>query len=110
MPLKTPRRTWVEIDSAALRHNARITREAAGGAALMAVVKADGYGHGIEEVSKALVGEVEAFGVATLEEALAVREAVGQGPAVMVLGALLPDEREQALRASISVTKPAVSG
>jgi len=40
----------------------------------MAIIKADGYGHGIERVARAL-GDADAFGVACLEEAMAVREA-----------------------------------
>lgn len=107
MPDSLPRRTWVEVDPEALRHNARAARALAGGAAVMAVVKADGYGHGLAEVTRALAGEVEAFGVATLGEALEVRGIAGPGVPVMVLGALLPDEREPALRAGLSV---AVSG
>ncbi len=104
MPPPNPRRNWIEVDPDALVHNARAARAAAGGAAVMAVVKADGYGHGLREVTRALAPEVEAFGVATLAEALAVREAVAPGAMVMVLGALLPDEREPALRAGIQVT------
>lgn len=104
MPTTTPRRTWVEIDPSALRHNAEISRDLARGAAVMAVVKADGYGHGLTEVTRALAPAVEAFGVATLREALAVRQIVAPGTEVMLLGALLPDEREPALRADLSVT------
>ena len=44
----------------------------ASGADVMAVVKADAYGHGFSETIKALDSEVSAFGVATLNEALAV--------------------------------------
>jgi alanine racemase len=104
MPTPLPRRTWVEIDPSALRHNAKIARDFADGAAVMAVVKADGYGHGLAEVTHALAPVVDAFGVATLREALAVRQIVGSGTDVMLLGALLPDERESALRSNLSVT------
>ncbi|MEM9493184.1 MAG: alanine racemase, partial [Myxococcota bacterium] len=104
MPSDTPRRTWIEIDPAALQHNAGVARAASGGAAVMAVVKADGYGHGLAGVTSALRDEVEAFGVATLDEALEVRRIAGDDRPVMVLGALLPDEREAAVRARLSVT------
>ena len=109
MPTDARLRSWVEIDPTALAQNARTARDMAGGGAeVMAVVKADGYGHGLEEVARALLGEVEAFGVATLDEALAVRRIAGSEKAVMMLGGLLPDEREPALREGISVTMSSV--
>lgn len=40
------RRCWAEVDLGALRHNFKLVRERAGDAAVMAVVKADAYGHG----------------------------------------------------------------
>jgi len=46
-------RCWAEIDCAALRHNARVARERVGtSTSLLAVVKANGYGHGMVEVAK----------------------------------------------------------
>lgn len=104
MPTDLPRRTWAEIHPAALRHNAQVARASADGAAIMAVVKADGYGHGLAIATSALLDEVDAYGVATLEEALAVRDITGPERMVMVLGGLLPDEREPALAADLSVT------
>jgi tRNA A37 threonylcarbamoyladenosine modification protein TsaB len=48
-------RCWAEVDCAALRHNARVARERIGpGTELLAVVKANGYGHGMVEVAQAL--------------------------------------------------------
>ncbi|MEC7357091.1 MAG: alanine racemase [Verrucomicrobiota bacterium] len=99
-----PKRTWVEIDPNALRTNLGHAREMAGGADVMAVVKADAYGHGFSETIKALDSEVSAFGVATLNEALAVMSVTQQTTDIMVLGALLPDEREDALSAGLHVT------
>ena len=104
MAADLPKRTWAEIDPSALAHNAGVARAMSDGAAVMAVVKADGYGHGLNEATRALLSEVDAFGVATLREALEVREITGPEVPVMVLGALLPDERETALRADLSVT------
>ena len=104
MPQKKPGRTWVEIDGTALIGNVTVARDAAGQAAVMAVVKADAYGHGITGVAGRIRQEVDAFGVATLAEALTVREAVGKTPMVMVLGALLAEEREPALLSGLHVT------
>lgn len=104
MPPQKLGRTWVEINAAALIGNVTLARSASGDAAVMAVVKADAYGHGLAGVTSKLCPEVEAFGVATLGEALTVRKAVGEAPMVMILGALLADERESALLAGLHVT------
>ncbi|MBU3685065.1 MAG: alanine racemase [Mycobacterium sp.] len=62
------------IDLGAVAHNVRVLREHAGPAQVMAVVKADGYGHGATAVARAaLAAGVAELGVATVEEALALR-------------------------------------
>lgn len=62
------------VDLGAVAHNVRVLREHAGDAQVMAVVKADGYGHGATQVARAAVdaGAAE-LGVATVDEALALR-------------------------------------
>lgn len=64
------------VDLDAIKHNVRVLRERAGHAGLMAVVKADGYGHGATRVAQAALaaGAVE-LGVASVDEALALRAA-----------------------------------
>ena len=62
------------VDLGAIEHNVRLLRELAGSAAVMAVVKADGYGHGAGRVAHAaLAAGAAELGVATLDEALALR-------------------------------------
>lgn len=62
------------VDLGAIAHNVRVLREHAGSAQVMAVVKADGYGHGAVRVAQAAVGAGAAeLGVATVDEALALR-------------------------------------
>ena len=86
-------RCWAEIDGAALRHNARVARERVGpSTALLAVVKANGYGHGIVEVATGLHEEADLFGVANLHEALELR-AGGISHPILILGPALPEER-----------------
>ncbi|WP_072687471.1 alanine racemase [Rhodococcus marinonascens] len=64
------------VDLAAIAHNVRILRESARDAALMAVVKADGYNHGAVPVAKAaLAAGASELGVTTVSEALALRRA-----------------------------------
>jgi alanine racemase len=62
------------VDLDAVAHNVRLLREHAGSAQVMAVVKADGYGHGATQVGRAaLAAGAAELGVATIEEALALR-------------------------------------
>jgi alanine racemase len=62
------------VDLGAIAHNVRVLREHAGGAQVMAVVKADGYGHGATQVARAaLAAGAAELGVATVDEALALR-------------------------------------
>jgi len=85
-------RTWAEIDLAALRHNLAAVRHVIGPhRGIMAVVKADAYGHGLASVAGALSGLVSSFGVANPREGLVVaREAPGD---IFLLGPVLPNER-----------------
>lgn len=68
------RATSATIHLGALRDNLRRIRELAGGAKVMAVVKADGYGHGLERVARALAG-ADAFGVACIADGQRLRAA-----------------------------------
>ena len=69
-------RSEARVDLAAIRDNVRRLAELAGPAQVMAVVKADGYGHGLVPAAQAAVaGGAGWLGVAFLEEALAVRAA-----------------------------------
>jgi alanine racemase len=62
------------VDLGAIAHNVRVLREHAGRAQVMAVVKADGYGHGATRVARAaLAAGAAELGVATVDEALALR-------------------------------------
>ena len=88
-------RTWAEIDLGALRHNLAAVRAQVGaGVQVMAVVKANAYGHGAGPVVRALAGQVEMFGVANVREAAEVREHAAETP-VFILGPALPEERAE---------------
>lgn len=82
------RATCATIHLGALRENLRRVRELAPGAKVMAVVKADGYGHGLERVARALEG-ADAFGVASIADGQRLR-AAGASQRVVVLSG--PDE------------------
>ena len=70
-------RAWLEIDLDALRHNVRVIRDAVGPTTAVApVIKADAYGHGVDVVGPAIAAESDAFCVATVDEAIALRHIV----------------------------------
>ncbi len=84
----------VRVRSAAIEANVRCLAERAGGAAVCAVVKADGYGHGAVTAARAaLAGGASWLGVATIPEALEAAEAaesVGSDAPVLVLSEVAP--------------------
>ncbi|HEU4976017.1 MAG TPA: alanine racemase [Baekduia sp.] len=99
------RRVLARVNVAAIERNvARLAAEASG-AELCAVVKADGYGHGMLPCARAaLRGGATWLAVATAEEACALRDGGLDEPRVLVLGALTPDELPLALDAGADVT------
>jgi alanine racemase len=85
-------RSTFTIDVGAVRRNAARLLDAAGGAELWAVVKADGYGHGAVDVSRAaLAGGATVLCVATVPEALVLREAVPEAR-ILVMGPVSESE------------------
>ena len=84
-------RCWAEIDRAGLRHNARLVRDRIGSAEMLAVVKANAYGHGLLGVAQALADDAQLFGVANVEEALTLRESLPHP--IVILGPATPEER-----------------
>jgi len=67
------RPTQATVDLSALRHNFSVARQLATGAKIMAVLKANAYGHGLLPVAHALAADADAFAVSCLEEALPLR-------------------------------------
>ena len=96
-PEAAVRPTRAEIDLAALRHNLRSVRRAAGEARVWAVLKADGYGHGAAAVARTLErAGVDGLAVALLEEGLELRSAGIRAP-VLVMGGYYGDAYEELL-------------
>ncbi|MGI8560432.1 MAG: alanine racemase [Luteimonas sp.] len=79
------RPTTATIHLDALRHNLGVLRKCAPGSRVMAVVKADGYGHGLERVARALM-DADAFGVASLADARRLRAIGVAQPIVWLSG------------------------
>ncbi len=86
-------RAWVEVKPAAIEANTRnIKQRLPKQCILMAVVKADGYGHGAQTVAKsALEGGAQSLGVATLQEGIDLRQAGIKSP-ILLLGNLTNEE------------------
>jgi len=91
-------RAWVEIDLAALHHNVQqLTLHLGQRSALMAVVKADAYGHGAVTVAQtALAAGAQWLGVATVPEGVELRQAGLQAP-ILVMGAVNSPEEVTAI-------------
>ncbi len=97
------RPTFAEIDLAALRENYAIVRKSVPSrAAVLAVVKADAYGHGFLEISRELERQgVDAFGVAFLAEAIQLRKS-GIDKPVLLLGGIYPGQERKCVGFGIS--------
>lgn len=102
---RPPRPTWVEIDLEAIAHNLRLVRERVGpSVAVMAVLKADGYGHGaIKTARTALNNGATWLGVACLSEALTLRSAGVDAP-ILVLGYTPPWQARETVAHQVDAT------
>ena len=81
----------------ALKHNLRVIRDASPGAKVMAVIKANAYGHGMERVAASL-DDADAFAVARLPEAIRLHELGIDKPVVLLAGTMSQAELEDALQ------------
>jgi len=96
---------WIEVDRRALVHNLDQFRSLLGKERkLMAVVKANAYGHGLLPVSKIVLDAgADWLGVNSVEEGAALRDAGFEAP-ILVLGAVLLGDLEQAVRRDLRLT------
>lgn len=91
------RPTYMHIDLGALKHNLERVRQLAPQSAVIAMVKANAYGHGIVRIAQAL-DKAEALGVASLEEGLILREHGVTQPIVLMEGLFYLDELQEAAK------------
>jgi len=96
------RPTFLTIDLNALRHNLQRVRLFTKNRKVMAMVKANAYGHGLVRVAKALEA-ADALGVASFEEGMMLREAGIKQPIILMEGLFYPDELQEALRQAFSL-------
>jgi alanine racemase len=98
------RPTVAEVDLDALRWNVRQVRALSGAARIMASVKANAYGHGLVDTSRALVRfGVDELGVAFLEEGIALRRAGITAP-ILVLGGIIGNQISHFLEYDLQLT------
>jgi len=94
------------VDLSAIRHNVQAVQDRAGAADLMAIVKADAYGHGVLPVARVLRDEgVRHFGVARPAEGIRLRKA-GHVARILVLGAPSPDQIPRYAEYNLALTIP----
>ena len=100
-----PRTTWIEVSAGALANNLRAVQRIAGPERpVMAVVKANAYGHGAAEVARILAqAGATRFAVATLSEAIELRAAALTQP-ILVLGYTPPQQAAWALAHAVTLT------
>ena len=91
------RPTYMTVDLAALQYNLERVHQFARGRKVIAMVKANAYGHGIVRVAQALT-KADAFGVASLEEGVKLRESGITQPIVLMEGLFYPEELAEAAR------------
>lgn len=91
------RATQALIDLGALRHNFELVRQYAPASKVMPVIKTDAYGHGMVQVANALSG-ADAFAVAILEEAVALRDSGVDIPVTVLQGVTSREEFDLAQR------------
>jgi alanine racemase len=102
--LSRERPTWVEVDLAAIGGNVSRLKAIAAPAALMAVLKADGYGHGAVRVARtAVLNGADYLATACLSEAIALREH-GIGAPILILGYTPPWQAPEILRHDLTAT------
>ena len=95
--------SWIELRTDHLLDNLRTLQKHARQNDVLAVIKANAYGHGLPEIAQALAGKVTYFGVATLREALELKEHFPQTP-VFLFGHLFPHEIPAALLGGITLS------
>ncbi|QYJ17003.1 Alanine racemase [Rubrobacter xylanophilus DSM 9941] len=99
-----PGRVWAEVDLGAIRHNVCVLRRRSRAPRLMAVVKADAYGHGAVPVARAtLAGGADGLAVATAAEGAELRRAGIRAP-ILVFGDPSPVDLRLAARERLAVS------
>jgi alanine racemase len=101
------RATWAEVNLGHLEYNLAAIKRRVAPAKVMLIVKANAYGHGLVEVSKALAGRTDYVGVAVLEEGIMLRE-LGVTAPIIILGGIWGDQILRYLQYDLTLTASSV--
>ena len=101
------RATWAEVNLGTLRRNFALIRERISPSGIMLVVKANAYGHGLVEVTKALSDQADCVGVAVPEEGILLRHQGVTAP-ILVLGGVWGDQIPLFIRHGLMLTASSV--
>lgn len=97
-------RCYAPVDLDAIEHNIDEIRNKVGqGVRIQAVIKADGYGHGAIPIAKRLAGKVQYFAVASIDEAIELREG-GITHSILILGYTSPKQYDEIIKYDIAQT------
>lgn len=101
------RATWAEVNLQRLENNLDAIKRKVAPSKVMLIVKANAYGHGLVEVSKALAGKADYVGVAVLEEGILLRK-LGIGAPIIVLGGIWGDQILSYLQHDLTLTASSI--
>jgi alanine racemase len=102
------RPTYAVVSRSRLRANLSAVKARAAPARVMAVLKANAYGHGLEAVARCLAPQADAFGVALVEEGIALRRLGIEGP-ILVMGGIWTRQIPLFLEHRLSFTVPSLA-
>ena len=99
------REAWIEIDLEALKHNvSTFKNRLSPGSHIMGIIKADAYGHGASRLAPVLEEKgISRFGVALLQEAIALRDS-GVTLPILILGHTSPEDYQEAVAHDLTLT------
>ena len=92
------------LDLSALRHNLELAKKLAQGSRIMAVVKANAYGHGAITIARELQSRTDALAVACIEEAIELRDAGVETPIMLLEGVFEAQELATAAQLGLWLT------
>ena len=102
------RPTYAVVDRSRLRANLDAIREHVAPARVMVTLKANAYGHGLESVARALASRADAFGVALVEEGIALRRLGLENP-ILVMGGIWTRQIPLFLEHGLTLTVPSLA-
>jgi alanine racemase len=102
------RPTYAVVSLSRLRENLRAVKAHARPARVMAILKANAYGHGLEAVARCLAAEADSFGVALVEEGIALRR-LGIAKPILVLGGTWTRQIPLFLEHDLAITVPSLA-